>query len=393
MRLLRQPAFLAACLGHLGVDLLNGQMGVLLAALSLSLGLGNAQLGLIATAYALLGSLSQPFFGWLADKDGGRWTVAGGVLWMLAFYALFALTSGPLAIGFLIAASLGSGAFHPPGAANAARVGAYALAGQAATAASIFFLFGQIGLSAGPALGGFIVEHGGYGGVRWLALGLLPVGLFIVWAMRGVVAPARSASQSRAAPSGAALGFFSLVLLISGLRVWAQSAITTFAPKFYQDQGIAPGEYGVIVAVFMAGTSLGGVAGSWLADRTNYTRTVIGSLALSILPFIFLPLASGVWVYGLAFVAGAFNGGPHSILVTMAQKALPDRAGLASGLSLGIQFAIGALGVYVTGLLADATSLTFALQANAALALVCTVLSLGLLLEKRLTQAAPVVGD
>jgi FSR family fosmidomycin resistance protein-like MFS transporter len=98
-------------------------------------------------------------------------------------------------------------------------------------------------------------------------------------------------------------------------------------------------------------------------------------------------------VYALAFVAGAFNGGPHSILVTMAQKTLPNRAGLASGLSLGIQFAIGALGVYLTGLLADAAGLTFALQANAALALVCTMLSFGLLLEKRLTQAAPASGD
>ena len=49
MRFLRHPQFLAVSLGHLCVDLLNSQTGVLLAALSVALGLSNTQLGLLAT--------------------------------------------------------------------------------------------------------------------------------------------------------------------------------------------------------------------------------------------------------------------------------------------------------------------------------------------------------
>src|SRR3989337_2411031 len=79
LQLLRQPVFLAVALSHFAVDVFNGQTGILLAVLSLPLGLTNATIGLIATIYAVVGSLSQPLFGWLTDRHGGRWAAAGGV--------------------------------------------------------------------------------------------------------------------------------------------------------------------------------------------------------------------------------------------------------------------------------------------------------------------------
>lgn len=394
MRLLKNPQFLAVALGHLSVDLLNGQTGVLLAALSLSLGLRNAQLGLIATVYALLGALSQPFFGWLADREGGRWTTAGGVVWMAVFFALFAVVPAHWALVCLVAAALGSGAFHPPGAARAAQVGAHGLAGQAATAASVFFLFGQIGLSAGPALGGLILDATGRAGVLGLALLAAPVGALAAWALRAH--PEARPAGRRAGPGAAGergqpaqLGLFLVILSVSGLRIWAQTVITTFAPKFYLDQQLPASESGAIVAVYMAGTALGGVIGSALADRWSYTRTVVITLALSIWPFLFFPLASGPAAYALAVLAGVFNGGPHSILVTMAQRALPGRAGFASGLILGLTFTIGALGTSLTGWLADQTSLALALQLNAALSLAATLLSALMLIPRPAEQPAP----
>jgi FSR family fosmidomycin resistance protein-like MFS transporter len=156
MRLFRQPAFLAVALSHFSVDILNGQVGVLLAVLSVPLRLNNASIGLIATTYTVVGSLSQPVFGWLSDRYGSRWTTAGGVLWMAVCFSLVALAPGYWAILFLIIGALGSAAFHPPGANSATQVGHVHMAGRAATAASLFFLFGQGGLSLGPAIG---VDH------------------------------------------------------------------------------------------------------------------------------------------------------------------------------------------------------------------------------------------
>jgi FSR family fosmidomycin resistance protein-like MFS transporter len=386
MRLLRHPAFLAACLGHLCVDLLNGQVGVLLAALSVTLALTNEDIGRIVMMYSMLGSLTQPLFGWLADKDGGRWTAGGGVVWMGLGYALFAVLPAEWALLALIIAAAGSGAFHPPGAATAARVGAVGLAGQAATAASIFFLFGQIGLSAGPRLSGDIFERFGRSGVLGLAAFVLPIGLYALWALRGATGVSRIAASPIHRTDGS-LWLLALVLVISGLRVWAQTNITTFAPKYFHELGLSPGAYGTIVMMFMAGASLGGVIGSALADRWNYAFTAIACIALSVAPLFAFPSVSGLWVWVVAFGAGLFNGGPHSILVTMAQRTMPSRAGFASGLILGTQFAIGAIGTYLTGLLADRTGLAFALQTNAALSLIAMMLSFGLLWKTRLPGA------
>lgn len=383
MRLLRHPQFLAVSIGHLCVDLLNSLTGVLLAAVSLALGLSNTQLGLIATAYALLGALSQPFFGWLADRHGGRWMTGAGILWMAVFFALFALTPGAAALAFLVLAALGSGAFHPGGTARAAQVGAVDLAGQAATAASVFFLFGQVGLSAGPALGGLLLEHTGKAGILGLAALAAPAGLFVLAVLRDP-----PAGGPRLAPSGSPRpapqwGLFIVILLVSGLRLWAQTSVTTFAPKLFLDLNYAPSAAGGIVAAYMAGTALGGVLGSALADRWSYPRTVFITLALSTLPFAFLPLARGPWAFALAMGTGLLSGGPHSILVTMAQRALPGRAGLASGLILGLTFALGALGTSLTGWLADLTSLAQALQLNAGLSAAAAAVSLLLVLASR----------
>jgi FSR family fosmidomycin resistance protein-like MFS transporter len=89
-----------------------------------------------------------------------------------------------------------------------------------------------------------------------------------------------------------------------------------------------------------------------------------------------------------------FNGAPHRILVTLAQRALPGRAGLASGLTLGFMFTAGALGAYVSGLAADRVGLVYVLQANAGLLLLAALLSLALRrTEEPLKTAIASAGD
>lgn len=381
------------------VDVFNGQMGVLLAVLSTPLGLTNAAIGLIATAYSIVGSVSQPVFGWLTDRYGGRWAAAGGVLWMAAFFALAGVLPGQWPLPCLVVGALGSGAFHPLGTMKAAQVGHQHMAGQAATAASIFFLFGQGGLSLGPAVGGVLMNYTGRGGLAALAALALPVGAFILWTMRSTAPTAQAAEHAPAtagvvSPLSANLGLFALVISLAGLRAWMQTSITTFAPKFFHDQGWSPTLYGALVALFMAGSAVGGVIGAMLSERWGRRRTITLALALSALPFFLFPVAGGVWVYGLAILAGALSGAPHSILVTLAQRSLPGRAALASGITLGFMFTAGALGAYLSGLAADQVGLARVLQANAALGLVAALVSLVLRSERAAHPAAIVpAGD
>ena len=373
----KNPAFLAVLLGHFAVDLLNSQVGVLLATLSGPLALSNADIGLTATVFGLSGAAMQPVFGWLSDRRPGRWAAAGAVLAMAGVFALFLGVPGRWALGFLILASICSAAFHPAAADLGARGGGTgpALAGQA----SWFFLFGQVGLSLGPALSGYLIDHLGwmalYGPVVFVAL-IGAAGLWMIPSSKHAVAVKAASVTAPAAPI--AWSALLLAIVIGGLRIWAQSSIGTLGPKYFHDLGLAPTVYGAIVGTFMLGIALGGVMGGWLADRLGGRAMTVATLALSAPALFWLPDATGPMVYVLALLAGIFNGGPHSLLVVMAQRAMPGRGSLASGLALGSMFAISSAGVWLSGYLGDSVGLAAVLRGAAGLDLAAALLALAL---------------
>ena len=123
MAILTNTFLLSALLGHMAVDVLNGQRPVLFTFLSVPLGLSIAQLGVYNTTYTVAASIVQPVFGYLADRIGPRWVMAGGILWMGVFYSSGILVPGMPGLLLLVVASLGSGVFHPAGTMQATLIG------------------------------------------------------------------------------------------------------------------------------------------------------------------------------------------------------------------------------------------------------------------------------
>lgn len=352
MSLVRDAAFRAAAAAHFAVDLLNGQLGVLLAVLSAPLGLTNALVGTVSTLYMVLGALSQPVFGWLADRYGTRPVGTIGVSWMAFMFGIAVTMRGPAVLVFLLVASVGSGAFHPAGTMEATLRGKAHLGGREATAASLFFLLGQAGLALGPMIGGAILDLWGPSGLASLLLVVLPIGLYAGLHL------ASTRREDRAAPSGVRAdrgwgGFIPLTFVIA-FRAWASLNMVTFLPKYFHDLGFNPGFYGLVSGLFMAGSALGGVAGGVLGDRFVRRDVIVASLLPGILPLVLFPAvgASG-WVYLLAPLSGALLGASHSVIVVLAQGMLPGNVGAVSGLVLGFTYATGSLGTVVSGVIAD----------------------------------------
>src|SRR4029434_271884 len=87
-----------------------------------SLGLSLAQVGLLLGVYSLTSSLTQPIFGYLSDRYGGRWFAVGGVLWMALLQGVVRfMPTFARALGIATLAGFGSAAFHPQGASGANR--------------------------------------------------------------------------------------------------------------------------------------------------------------------------------------------------------------------------------------------------------------------------------
>jgi FSR family fosmidomycin resistance protein-like MFS transporter len=374
---LKDRSYLAVALTHFCVDVLNSSRNLLMALLAINLGMTNAQLGINLLLYNIGSSLSQPLFGWLADRIGARWLVIGGMGWMIVFFSLAAALAEWPALIALTMAGVGSGAFHPTGT----MVASQSSKEHTGRATAVFFMSGQLGLFAGPVLAGFLLE--GYGRPGYLVLPVIALTAFVggwQWLTHQhshheketAVATDAIPSLPLATIAPAASLLFLIILSYSSVGI----AAMTFAPKLFTELGFEAGYVGWLGGLFMWGSAAGGVLGGALADRFSGRWVIFGSLIAAILPIYFYIPVEGIARFALLFTAGFFSGMPHSILILRVQSLLPSRKALASGLALGTMFFSGSVGSYVMGLIADNVGLAVTLQGTAVLPLIAACLAL-----------------
>ncbi|MHB1317625.1 MAG: MFS transporter, partial [Anaerolineae bacterium] len=147
-------------LAHALHDTWYGVAPILLASVSGQLQLNNSDIGLMLLVYQAVSSVTQPGFGRLAERYGGRSFAVGSIIWTALLFTGVLFASSKLLLTILIGlAGLGSGAFHPQGTANSTLAGGSRLG---ATATSLFFFGGTIGTALlGAALGGFLIAEFG----------------------------------------------------------------------------------------------------------------------------------------------------------------------------------------------------------------------------------------
>jgi len=362
-----ERTLLGVSIGHAAHDTWYGVAPVLLAALSNQMQLSNSEIGLVLLLYQAVSSLTQPFFGRLSERVGGRSMGVAAILWTTLMFSgvLFAPTKLLLAL-FIGLAGLGSGAWHPQGAVNATVAGG---SRWGATSASIFFLGGTLGSAVlGSALGGWLLGEFGRPSLLVISAITVSLALFVVRTM----VPQRMAIPNKttevaAAPANNGNGkrafwtILGLLLVATALRSLVAHSLNTYIPKYQQDLGVQPEVYGAIMSLFLVATAVGGVSGAYLADRIGIRNVLVGTMVLGGILFLPFVRTTGFWSYASLIVSGFMIGPSHTLLVIAGQRRFPQRMAMASGIFLGFNFVSGAGGAWLLGLLADRISLGSAL--------------------------------
>jgi FSR family fosmidomycin resistance protein-like MFS transporter len=383
--------------GHFAVDHFSGLMPALYPLLVATQGLTVSQIGLVAAAYQSTLSLTQPFFGYLVDRVGTRWLSGLAVLWMAcAFAALGWVRDFPALVLLAAAAGLGSGAYHPMGAMNAALV---IDSRQRNTAMSLYTLGGTGGVAIGPVVGAAVMGALGKEATLLLAAPALLIGLWLLVEMRVVERQTRGRPAAGAPAAAARPGDYgALARIVAALMIRSSGymALTTFLTVWFQQLGYEPGFYSVILTLLLASAVAGVFAGGLLADRLGRRRVMLAALfALGPLMLLFVQnvTAPPLVVALLAVAAGLVADAPFPLALVTAQRLIPGKVGMASGLILGFTFSAGGFGAFLVGQLAGQVGLTAALSAAAALPLIAALLFLTIPADIVAGQEAPGVRD
>lgn len=345
-------------LGHLTVDSYVGVLPVLYPVLIGRFHLNLETVGLVSLAYTGMASVSQPLFGIFADRFGTRWTGLT-MAWTAATFAAvgFAPSFGAL-VAIAALSGLGSGAFHPVGALGA-RASLPRTGGNVAM--SVYVTGGTVGVAAGPLIG---IGAMALLGIRGTALLIIP-GIVIGAYLLVVLRPARTSGTGRRPPAPVkipvAMVPLAVTIAIMASRSWTTTTLQAFTPTWYHSLGYAPWFYGPLATTVVLSSALGTVGVASMADRFGRRAVILGSLVASIPAVALYVLLPGPTGFLWAVLVGFSCASTAPLTLMIAQELMAGRAGLASGLVMGLGFVTGAIGVPITGVVADHLSLQMAL--------------------------------
>jgi len=384
---LRDGKLLTLMLGHLTVDTYAGVIPVLYPILIGRFRLSLATVGLVSLAYSGMAAVSQPLFGVLADRFGTRFTGVALCWTALTFSLVGFVTSFPLLLLLAFASGLGSGAFHPMGALD---VRALLPRLRRSAGMSVYVTAGTVGVAIGPLIGILVFGAFGIHGTGVLIVPGLITGGYLLWRMRGAVESA-TGSLRRVSSAGSRVPVFALAVVIGVMmsRSWTVNVFQAFTPTWYKQLGYGPEFYGPLATTLVLASAVGTVGCGTLADRYGRRNVILATLVLSVPAILLYTAFPGPWAFASAILIGVLAASTAPLMLLMAQQLMADRAGLASGLVMGLGFVTGAIGIPINGAIADSIGLQKSLMTHVALVIVTIAIAWFLPSEDRMERLAP----
>ena len=379
-----------------------------------ALGLSNAELGLVFSAFALPYGLLQPLGGWLGDRYGPRWVLfLAGAVWSAATAATGLATGMASLLAARFALGLGEGATFPTATKAMAT---WLPADRRGLAQGITHSFARLGNAVAPPLVGYMILAADWR-LPFYVLGALSLAWVVWWVsffrddprQHRLMAPSDTANlpAAHAVTPGHPTPWRALVRLILPVTIvdfcygWTLWVYLTWLPSFLSQQ------YHLPIAQFVwfsAGILFAGVVGDTaggllsdgilrrtgnirLARRFNLVIGLLGSL-IFLLPCLFVhDLMTVAILLSLAFF---FLELTNAVLWALPMDMAPDHAGIAGGL-MNTGFGVaGILSPAAFGFLQQVTgSWQWPFATSVALLLIGVVLSLRIDPQRTLATTLP----
>ncbi|HZO93893.1 MAG TPA: MFS transporter [Candidatus Baltobacteraceae bacterium] len=334
---------------------------------------------------AVSSSVIQPAIGVLADRRSMPWLIAIGIALAGGGVALLGvLPTLPLLFLAALVSGIGVATFHP----EAARFANYVSGEKKASGMRWFTVGGNLGFAFGPAFATAAISAWGMHGTLVAAVPVAILAGVVLLELRRLktFVPAHVVKRTLAGRDDwASFGKLSAFVI---LRSMAYIGSVSFVPLFFVEAlHTSPAAGDAILMAFLLAGAAGTIAGGPIADRVGRRPVILWSTALTAVLFgalAFVGPAAGMtiavpWMLltGFIFVAA------QASFVVLGQEYLPNRVGLASGVTLGLAVSLGGAFTPVLGMIADRWGVPASIATVAALALAATLCALTLPRETR----------
>ena len=367
-------------LGHLVIDIYQGALPATLPFLKEKLSLSYTMTGFILMMANFTSSVLQPLFGFYSDKKTKAVLLPIGLLSAGIGFSLLSISSNYIVVLFLVVISgLGIAAYHPEGYKTAH----FFTGDKSVTGMSIFSVGGNLGFSLGPLFAIYIIKYLGFSSLPVIVVpSLLCTAIILSYKTTIAIPRAAHAENQKDVSKTSLSAYVSLfvVIMIVVMRSWTQMGLLTYIPFYYINHLKGdPLFAGNLVFVYLACGAAGTLIGASFADKWGHKRFLRLSMFLATitLPMIFIPFVQKTYlIFFVLGLQGMLLISTFSVTIVMAQKLLPNKLGVASGLMTGFAIGTGGIGVTLLGLVADNFGVPVALESIMILPLVGFILSL-----------------
>jgi FSR family fosmidomycin resistance protein-like MFS transporter len=373
---MRRRSVAALAISHLAADLNQGALPAMLPLFIVQRHFSYEVAAYLVMAVSGTSSLLQPAVGWIVDRRPSPWLAPAGVL--LSGVAMAFAGIAPTDAWLIAAAAvsgLGLAAYHPEGA----RLTHYVSGEQRGMGMSLFSVGGNLGFAVGPILMIGLLGWFGLSGSVLLAVPAVVIAAILALELRTIPPAWNIRQREKAKGEGAGNEWrpFSLLMLAVVTRSIVFFGLNTFLPLYWMHVfGTSRATGSSALSVFLFSGATGTLIGGKLGDRFSRVRVVTIAMAL-VLPFLLALLVignAGLATVVLVPMAIALFA-PFSVMVVLGQEYLPERLGVASGLTIGLAGTVGGLGAPFFGMIGDRFGLPAAFFALFLLACVSPLLT------------------
>ena len=350
----------ALSLGHFITDAYSGFLNPIMPFIAAKIGISMAVATILISISNLTSSLSQPFFGYIADCWKRRFFIFWGMLMASIFLSLLGIAHNIYTlIIFLMLGHMGVAFFHPQATSI---VSSYSKSSSNSKEISYFIALGTFGFALGPLISSGITEIWG--------LEKLPFACFIGIISAFIILKntpkliREKENKEKVSLIKAVNKIFhnkpvAILVFASIVKSFVVSSFSIILPFYWKSIGYSVSTIGIILLIFMLSGAFGVISSPVLEKFTSVKKVFYISL-ISVAPLgIIFYLTEAKGIIGLIsfILIGYVSFLAVPVNMSLAQKLMPEFKSMISGFIGGFSWGVIGLILPVISYIAEKTGI------------------------------------